>query len=105
MVKLALLLANLFGTFFGWFSGFLASKVAIVASVVAASLLLVVALFIAMKALTVGLVALVPYESFRMAFWACWPSNAETCVAACWGADIAVFLYRFRIRLLALVSR
>lgn len=105
MARLAVLIADLFATAFGWFSGYLGSKVAVVLAVVATSLTLVVTFFIALKALTIGVVSYVPYEPFRMGFWACWPSNAETCVAACWGADVAAFLYRYRLRVMALISQ
>ena len=43
-------------------------------------------------------------EPFVMSFYACWPSNAETCVSIIFGSDIAVFLYKYRLRLIALAS-
>lgn len=105
MARIAAFLASFFGSVFTWFSGWLSSKVAMVAAIVTVSLASLVALFAAMKVLVVGLVSTVPYEPFVMGFYACWPSNAETCISACWAADIAVFLYKYKMRVLALVSK
>jgi hypothetical protein len=105
MKRLAAFIGELFGISFGWVASLMTAKVAVILAVVTASLGLITALFMALRALTSGLVSLVPDETFRMAFWAIWPSNAEACIAACFGADAAVFLYRFKDRLLGLVSQ
>jgi hypothetical protein len=104
VARLAVLIAELFGTAFSWLAGYIGVKVAVSAALTVTALALVTVLFFSLKALTVGVVSLVPYESFQMAFWSCWPSNAEACLTACWGADIAVFTYNLRSRLLALLS-
>lgn len=105
MARIAAFLASFFGSAFTWFSGWLGSKIGMVAAIVTVSLASLLALFATMKVLVVGLVSAVPYEPFVMGFFACWPSNAETCIAACWAADIAVFLYRYKMRVIALVSK
>jgi len=107
MRALALFLASFFSGVTRWLFGFINSKVnyAIAAFVVSGTCM--AALVVVFKSL-IGLL-IIPavyspwYAQFVMAFFACWPSNAETCIAACWSADIAVFLYRYRVRLFALV--
>jgi len=105
MARLALFLGSFFTTVFAWLAPYIGSRFAIVATVVTVSLSMVAALFVAAKSLVVGVVSLVPYEPFVMAFFACWPSNAETCIAACFGVDMVVFLYKYKTRLVALVTK
>lgn len=105
MGRIAIFLGSVFATAYEWFSKYLFSKVALVGAVSVASLAAIVAFYAALKLLIVGCVAAVPNETFRMAFYACWPSNAETCVAACWGADVAAFVYKYRARLMMLVGQ
>jgi hypothetical protein len=105
MKYLAVLIAELFGTLFVWIAGFIGSKVAVGAVVAVTAVAMVTSLFFALKALTVGVVSLVPNETFRMVFFTIWPSNAETCIVACLAADISVFMYKLRSRLLSLMSQ
>lgn len=108
MRNIMVFLASFFTSVFTWVAGFLGSKVAYGVAALAVSAAALLALFVAFKAL-VGLlvvptVAYPWYGQFVMAFFACWPSNAETCLSICWSADILVFLYKYRQRLIALVS-
>jgi hypothetical protein len=105
MGRLATFLAGFFGTIFTWFSGFVTSKVITSSIVIAVAAGIVMTAYTSLTALIQGIVSLVEDETFRMIFWACWPANAEACLAACWGADIALFLWRFRTKLLALLAR
>lgn len=105
MPALAAFLSSVFGSFFSLFSAWLSAKAAMAAAIVAVSLAMTAALFLVIKGLVVGLIGAVPYEPFVMGFFACWPSNAETCIAACFGADIAVFLYRYKVGLVHALAR
>lgn len=90
---------------FSWIVSWIGAKAGLIATVATVSLALTAAAFVAIKALIVGLVSLVTYEPFLMAFWACWPANAETCIAACLGADLVVFLYRYKMNLMAILAK
>jgi hypothetical protein len=98
-------LASAFGWIWGLFAAWLSVRAAFIASIVAVSLALVLAVFLVVKGLITGLVGVVPYEPLVMGFWACWPSNAETCIAAAFGCDIAVFIYRWKVDLLGLLAK
>ena len=104
MGKIAVFLATFFSAVFTWISKYIGAKLGAAAAVAVVSLSMLVALTYLMKGLLFDLVWLVPYEPFLMAFYACWPSNAETCIATCFSADIAVFMYKYKNRLMALVS-
>lgn len=108
MAKLAAFLASFFANLVGWFSAYLGSRAGLFIAVVAVTLSCTTALFVALKAL-VGLLLLpgivsVVAEPFVMSFYACWPSNAETCVSIIFGSDMLVFLYKYRLRLIALAA-
>jgi len=97
MFRLATFLGSIFSSLFGFVAAWLGARTALVVTIATVSLALTAGLFLAIKALVVGLVTAVPYEPFLMGFFSIWPSNAETCIAACFGADIAVFLYRYKV--------
>jgi hypothetical protein len=98
-------LSTIFTSIFSIFAAWLTARTAAIAAVVAVSLSLTVALFLAIKLLVVGLMVAVTYEPLVMGFWAVWPSNAEACIAACFGADVAVFLYRYKVSLVEALAR
>jgi hypothetical protein len=99
MKKLALLLSGFFGSIFAWISSYFTAKLVSSAVIVTVALAIVMLLFYSLKSFIAGIVSYVDDETFRMVFWSCWPSNAEACLAACWGTDISVFLYRYRMKL------
>lgn len=108
MGKLAAFLASFFTSISGWLFSYFSSKVAYGLAALTVSAACLAALFVAFKSL-VGLLVLPAavypwYGTFVMAFFACWPSNAETCLALCWSADILLFLYNYRARLISLVT-
>ncbi len=92
------------GSFFAFIVSVVGAKTAFIVAIGAVSLSITAALFLAIKALIAGLMVTVGYQPFVMAFWALWPSNAETCIAACLGADVAVFLYRYKLHLIQAIS-
>jgi hypothetical protein len=96
MGRLAVLIAGFFGSIFTWITGFFTAKVATSAIVVIVTGGTIMVMFYCLREFVQGIVSLVDNEIFRMVFWAIWPFNAEACLAACWGADICVFLYRYR---------
>ncbi len=98
-------LSSIFTSIFSIFSAMLAARTAAIAAVVTISLALTAALFLVIKGLVAGLVAVVPYEPLVMGFWSVWPSNAEVCISACLGADIAVFIYRYKVGLVEALGR
>lgn len=104
MGRIAVFLGSFFTTVFSWLSKYLGAKVATTGAIAVVSLSLLVALTAFLKSIVYGLAVMVPYESFLMGFYACWPSNAETCIATCFSADIAVFMYKYKNRLMALVT-
>jgi hypothetical protein len=105
MFRLATLIAGFFGSIFAWIAGFFTAKVAASAVLGAVTLGIVMLLYVSLKAFTSGLVSHVDDETFRMVFWSIWPLNAEACLAACWGSDICVFLFKYRIKLLDLLAK
>lgn len=105
MAKLAAWIASLMVSVFGAFSARIGLKAALVGTLVVTSLALTAGLFVAAKVLVNGLVSAVPYEPFVMGFFSCWPDNAETCIAACFGVDVLVFGYRYKNRLLFALAR
>lgn len=105
MGRLAAFLASFFTSTFSLFSGWMASKIGMGVAVAAVSLTITTALFLLMKSLLRTAILSVPYEHFVMGFWACWPSNGETCIAVCLGIDVAVFLYRYKVGLIESMTR
>lgn len=97
--------AAVFSSIFGLVASWLTARTALFVTVAAVSLSLTLALFAAIKALVAGVAVAVPYEPFVMGFYACWPSNAETCIAACFGADVAVFIYRYKVGLVEALAK
>lgn len=96
---------SVFGSVFTLISAWFASRAALYTALVAVSLAATAGAFLTLKALVVGLITSVSYAPFVMAFFSCWPSNAETCIAACVGADLVVFLYRYKMSLIESVAR
>lgn len=105
MARLAAFLASFFTSSFGLISGWLSSKIGIGLAISAVSLTITTALFVAMKSMLKTAVQAVPYEPFVMGFWACWPSNGETCIAVCLGIDVAVFIYRYKVGLIESMTK
>lgn len=101
MAKLAAFLTSFFGSMFGLVSQWMSTKVGIGIAITTLFLSTTYIFYTAAKALVAGVVMAVPYEPFVMGFWACWPSNAETCIAAIFGMDVASYVYRYKINLMA----
>jgi hypothetical protein len=104
MRRLAALFGSFFTSTFGLAASWFSVRAATIAAGVAVTAALTAGLFIGCKALVSNVVMSVPYEPFVMGFWACWPANAETCISACLGADIAVFIYRYKVDLMKVIQ-
>lgn len=83
-----------FGKLFEFFGAYVGKKIAAGGAIIAASLTLLIAFWIALKALVVGLVHQVSNQTLLMGFYAIWPSNAELCISAYWTAQLVAFIYR-----------
>lgn len=105
MARIAAYIASFFTSTFGLFAAWFGSKAALATTIVTVTAAMTLTLYIVIKALLQHVIMLVPYEPFVMGFFACWPSNAETCIAACFGADIAVFIYRYKIGLIESLAK
>lgn len=105
MHLVAAFFVSAFGALFGYFAKFLGQRVAIgaalTASVVAASL----TFYGAIQILISGLLLAIDNDWFLMVFYAIWPSNASACISACLAADVAVFIYRHKIRLMTTIAQ
>jgi TM2 domain-containing membrane protein YozV len=100
--------ADFFVAVFGWLFQFIAKFLgqriatgAILTVAVAAASLVLYGLI---QSLISGLISLVSDEYFLMAFYVVWPSNAPLCITACFSSDIAVFLYKHKIRLMTAMA-
>lgn len=105
MPILAAWFGSVISSAFAFLASWLTARTALFATVAAVSLALTMALFITIKALVAGVAVVVPFEPFVMGFYACWPSNAETCIAACFGCDVAVFVYRYKVGMVEALAK
>ena len=105
MPLLAAFFASSFGTLFGFFAKFLTQRVAIGVALTASVLASSVAFYSIIQGLVFGLVSLIENEIFLMYFFAILPSNFATCVTACFSADVAIFIYRHKIRLMTTIAQ
>ncbi len=105
MLNFANWFAGIFGSLFALVAHWFTARAALFVTIAAVSLSLTLGLFVAIKALVAGVLATVPFEPFVMGFYACWPGNAETCMAACFGADVAVFIYRYKVGLIEALAK
>ncbi|BBO20874.1 MAG: hypothetical protein HKUEN07_03760 [Rhodocyclaceae bacterium] len=105
MATLAAWLASLVSAAFGFLSAQIGAKAALYVAVAAVSLTITAALYATIQGLVAGLVSTVTNEAFRMAFYSIWPSNATTCISACLGADVAVFIYRYKVGIVEAMAK
>lgn len=105
MGTLAAWLSGLVSAAFGYLSAQIGAKAALYLAVAAVSLTITGALYATIQALVVGLMSTVSNEAFRMAFYSLWPSNAATCISACLGADVAVFIYRYKVGIVEAMAK
>lgn len=96
MARMAAFLFSFFSSVFGLISSWLTTKVGIGLAFGTVFLAATVAFQEVAKALVDGVVMSVPYEPFVMGFYACWPSNAASCIGAILGMDLACLAYRFK---------
>lgn len=85
---------------FAIFTKYLGYQLAKVAILISVFLAMVVALLGAFKLLVAGVASQITNEYLLMVFWVIWPDNADLCISACLGADVAVWVYRVKLQLL-----
>lgn len=105
MTTLAAWLASVVSAAFGFLSARIGAKAALYIAVAAVSLTITAALYATIQSLVTGLIMTVSNEAFRMAFFSIWPSNAFTCISACLGVDVAVFIYRYKVGIIEAMAR
>lgn len=105
MGAMAVWLASSVSAAFSFLSAQLGAKAALYIAVGTVSLAITAALYATIQGLVVGLTSTVSNEAFRMAFYSIWPSNAATCISACLGADVAVFIYRYKVGLVESIAK
>jgi hypothetical protein len=94
MGALAAFLANVFGGFLGWFLKKVTIRGAKVLAYTTAYVALLLALFLAAKALVAGFVFIAPPGALLTGFYLLWPDNAEMVFAAVMGTDLSVMIFR-----------
>lgn len=104
MTYLAQFLGAVFGGLFSWLAQYFSRKLAMGVTVIATSTAMMLAFYAAIQLLVGGVTATVTNVYFLVGFWAVWPDNAELCIAACLGADVAAFVYRHKLKLMELVT-
>lgn len=98
---MAAFLFSFFSSFFGLISTWLTTKVGIGVAFSTVFTAATLVFYEVAKTAVSGVVMSVPYEPFVMGFYACWPANAETCIAAMLGMDVACLVYRFKTFLIS----
>lgn len=101
---MAAFFASVFSSLFAFLASYISKKVALGAAVVATLLTTTTAFYVVMKALVAGVAYSISNQYLLMGFYAVWPSNAETCLAAIFAAEIAAFLYRHQLLTIKAVS-
>jgi Family of unknown function (DUF5455) len=88
------LLIAAFGKLFDWLATFVGKKVVMGTAILTTSATLMLAFWIAIKFLMLGVMSTITNTYFLQAFYALWPSNAELCLSAYWTAQVTAFIYR-----------
>lgn len=104
MTFLAQFLVSVFGGVFSFFVSWLGKKVAFGAAVTAVVLAVTAVFYAAVRALVVGVVMTIDDTYFRMGFYMFWPTNAEVCLAAIFGSELAGYIYRWKLQLFRLLA-
>lgn len=100
------LLAGLFGGVFTFFAGFIAKKTALALAWIATFSVLTVALVAAGSAAVVGLGVVVPsFPGWAMGLYAIAADTVVAVGSVCIGVDALVWLYRWNVNNLVLLSR
>lgn len=104
MSKLAAFLLIVFTSCFDFIAKYFSRKVAIGATSVAAMLSVTTAFYLTIKGLVNFSVSQITNEYLLMGFYACWPDNADACIAICLSADVIAFMYRYNTDLLKIFT-
>jgi hypothetical protein len=100
MQYLALFFVTVFGVLFKYIAKFIGQRAALGAVLTVAIVGASLVLYVLVQALVTGLIFAIDNEYFLMAFYMVWPSNASLCITACLTTDLAIFIYRHKVRLM-----
>lgn len=104
MSYLATFLVSVFSGFFTWLAQYFSKKTAFAVTLGATGLSMTIAFYVAIKLLVSGLVYTISNQYLLMGFWALWPDNADICIAACLSADVAAFVYRYKMKMIEMIT-
>lgn len=118
MFRLAAFLSGALTSVFGWITTYFGVRAATITAMVGAYVVATAAAYACLNGFFALLDVFAGFGSeggcaqahgacdwISMAFWSLWPSNANTVIAICIGADACVFLWRYKLGLLAAISR
>lgn len=92
--------ASVFSGVYGFLTSFISARVALASTLILMIATATAAFFVAIKALVAGVAGTISNEWLLMGIFACLPSNFETCLAACIGADFAALVYRWKLNMI-----
>lgn len=104
MTYLAQFLISVFSGLFTWLAQYFTKKTALAVTLAATGLAMTGAFYLAIKLLVSGVVSTVSNQWLLMGFWALWPPNADVCIAACLSADVAAFVYRYKMKMVEMIT-
>lgn len=104
MTYLAQFFVSIFSGLFTWLAGYFTRKTALALTVIATGLAMTTTFYVSIKLLVSGVVATVSNQYLLMGFWALWPDNADLCISACLSADVAAFVYRYKLKIMQMIT-
>lgn len=104
MPVFAAIILNFFGAIAGWLAGFIAKKAALTVALGGVVVVLTLALFGLYKAVSALLLYSISNEYVLMVFNQIWPDNANLCIGSIIAAEVAAFVYRYKVKMLILLS-
>lgn len=104
MHLIAVFFASVFGGLFSVLVKHFSHKAAMAIVVTALVLAVTTTFYLIIKMLVSGITHLITNEYLLMAFWTLWPDNADICISAIFAADVAAFVYRYKLKVIAMIS-
>ncbi|NMG49196.1 hypothetical protein GO613_13895 [Azoarcus communis] len=104
MQLVAMFFASVFGSIFAVLVRHFSHKAAMAVVITALVLTVTTVFYITVKMLVNGVTQLITNDYLLMAFWALWPDNADICISAIFASDVAAFVYRYKLRVIAMIS-
>ena len=101
---MGLFFTTVFTSLFGWIAQYFTKKLAYGVAVAAVLFSVTTAFYVAMHALVGAIASTITDQWLLMGFYAVLPSNALTCLTACFTAELLAFLYRHQLITIKAVS-